>query len=234
MSFSLAPMQLLQPDSPVIRRDCRDLCPDCNRSRQSCFCKYTQPFATKTHFVILMHPREFKRQRVGTGRVTRKSLLNSQIFVGVDFTQHDALNAVLNDATYLPLLLFPGETAIPAASDEMHATLQGRNLAIIILDATWSSARKMLRLSENLQQLKRISFEPSDLSRFVIKRQPTAYCLSTIEAVYRLLEIFERRGVEKLQGKHATLMQTLDAMVDFQLRCAADPNLPSHRLKYDK
>ena len=181
-----------------------------------------------------MHPREFKRQRVGTGRVTRKSLLNSQIFVGVDFTQHDALNAVLNDATYLPLLLFPGETAIPAASDEMHATLQGRNLAIIILDATWSSARKMLRLSENLQQLKRISFEPSDLSRFVIKRQPTAYCLSTIEAVYRLLEIFERRGVEKLQGKHATLMQTLDAMVDFQLRCAADPNLPSHRLKYDK
>lgn len=211
-----------------IRR--RDLCTDCNRSRESCFCKYTKPFATNTRFLILMHPREFKRQRTGTGRVTRKSLVNSEIFVGVDFTRDERLNRYLSDSSCFPVLLFPGEKAIPANSAEIGSAAKGRQLIIIILDATWASARKMLNCSSNLQKLPRTSFELSGASRFVIKRQPQELCLSTIEAVYRLLDIFDQNGIEDLAGRHTALMETLDAIVQFQLRCAADPALPSHRI----
>lgn len=211
-----------------IRR--RDLCTECNRSRESCFCKYTKPFATNTRFLILMHPREFKRQRTGTGRVTRKSLVNSEIFVGVDFTRDERLNHYLRDASCFPVLLFPGEQAIPADSAEIRSAVEGRQLIVIILDATWASARKMLNSSSNLQKLPRTSFELSGTSRFVIKRQPQALCLSTIEAVYRLLDIFDRNGIENLEGRHTALMGTLDAIVQFQLQCAADPTLPSHRI----
>ncbi len=177
-----------------------------------------------------MHPREFKRQRTGTGRVTKKSLLNSEIFVGVDFSRHEALNHALSDTSCFPVLLFPGATAMPADSSEFRAAVGSRRPLVVVLDATWASARKMLNSSANLQQLARVSFELKDTSRFVIKRQPRALCLSTIEAVYRLLDGFERNGLEKLEGRHSALMETLDAIVKFQLDCAADPALPSHRL----
>lgn len=177
-----------------------------------------------------MHPREFKRQRTGTGRVTKKSLFNSEIFVGVDFTRHEALNRALGDTSFFPVLLFPGVTAMPADSAEFRLAAGARRLLVVILDATWASARKMLNSSANLQQLARVSFELKGPSRFVIKRQPAELCLSTIEAVYRLLDAFDRNGFEKLAGTHLALMETLDAIVQFQLDCAADPDLPSHRL----
>ena len=208
----------------------RDLCLVCNRSRSTCFCKYTQPFATRTRFVILMHPREYKRQRTGTGRVTRLSLTNSEILVGVDFTHHDRLLDLLQSAAYFPVLLFPGDDSFAASSAGFRAAVANKTPLVIILDATWSSARKMLRSSANLQALPKVSFEAADASRFVIKRQPREFCLSTIEAVYRTLDALEASGLENLQGRHQALMHTLDQIVDFQLRCAADPVLVSHRI----
>jgi DTW domain-containing protein YfiP len=177
-----------------------------------------------------MHPREFKRQRTGTGRVTRKSLTNSTILVGVDFTHHEELNRALGDTSYFPVLLFPGAAALPADSAAFRAAAGARPALIVILDATWASARKMLNSSTNLQQLPRISFELKDPSRFVIKRQPAELCLSTIEAVYRLLDAFDQNGIERLEGRHLALMETLESIVQFQLDCAADPDLPSHRI----
>jgi len=212
----------------------RELCTDCNRALATCFCRYTKPFATKTRFIILMHPREFKRQRVGTGRVTRKSLINSEILVGVDFSQHEELNRILTATEYFPVLLFPGKEALMTGSEACGNLIQTRPLAVIIIDATWASARKMLRLSPNLQNLTRISFDEGDRSRFSIKRQPEAACLSTIEAAYRLLDSFDRHGYEDLHGTHTALMETLDAIVSFQLKCATDPLLPSHRLNTQK
>lgn len=208
----------------------RDLCLVCNRARKTCFCKYAKPFQTRTRFVILMHPKEFKRQRTGTGRVTNLSLIGSKIFVGDDFTHHTELNAMLADAALQPFLLFPGADAINLSSDPLPITSENQVPLVIILDATWQSARKMLRLSQNLTLLPRITFGYEAASRFVIKRQPYLQALSTIEAVYHVLQNLERMGHERLESRHEALIETLNAIVDFQLRCAADPALPSHRL----
>ncbi len=218
----------ISPES-IIRY--RDLCRVCNRSRATCFCKYTTPLRTNTRFIILMHPKEFKRQRTGTGRVTRLSLLNSEIIVGAEFGADAKLSATLNDPAYFPLLLFPGLHAIHAASVEFSSMVSNRRPLVVIVDATWSSARKMLRLSPNLQQLPRLTFREGDVSKFVIKRQPNAVALSTIEAAYRVLDELNANGYENLGTKHDSLMRTLEAIVAFQIKCEADPNLPSHRIK---
>lgn len=208
----------------------RELCLTCNRSQATCFCKYTQPFETRTRFVILMHPREFKRQRTGTGRVTRLSLINSEILVGVDFSQHERLTAILQSATHLPMLLYPGEKTLEAGSESFRQAVGDKIPLVIILDATWASARKMLRSSPNLAVLPRVSFALTARSRFAIKHQPRDFCLSTIEAAYRTLDALDTSGFENLHGRHNALMHTLDQIVEFQLRCAADPSLPSHRI----
>lgn len=213
----------------VIEPRQRDLCLTCNRSKATCFCKYTKPFDTRTRFVILMHPKEYKRQRTGTGRVTRLSLTGSMLFVGEDFTHHAQLNALLADETLYPMLLFPGEKALNL-STALPSEMTARVPLVIIIDATWASARKIVRLSENLAPLRRVTFDCKDPSGFVIKRQPDPAALSTIEATFHILDIFNEKGFEDLGQRHHALLETLATIVDFQLRCAADPNLPSHRL----
>lgn len=177
-----------------------------------------------------MHPREFKRQRTGTGRVTRVSLTNSEIMVGVNFTDHEQLNRALADPRCYPVLLFPGMNALNMSSSAFGAKTFPRQPLVVILDATWASARKMLNESTNLQKLPRISFDYSGDSLFVIKRQPGAFALSTIEATFQVLDLLNSRGYEKLAGQHQALLGTLHSIVRFQLSCENNPNLVSHRV----
>lgn len=176
-----------------------------------------------------MHPKEYKRQRTGTGRVTKLSLMHSRLFAGEDFTHHAELNNLLADETLFPMLLFPGEQALNL-STALPPDLGGRTPLVIIIDATWASARKMVRLSKNLASLRRVTFDSERPSGFVIKRQPNRAALSTIEATFHILDILNERALESLAGRHHALLETLNAIVEFQLRCAADPNLPSHRM----
>ena len=70
----------------------------------------------------------------------------------------------------------------------------GGRLLVFILDATWSGARKMLKLSPSLQRLPRVMFTPTAPSRYVIKQQPQDGCLSTLEACHELLLSLENQA----------------------------------------
>ncbi|MEA3289204.1 MAG: DTW domain-containing protein, partial [Campylobacterota bacterium] len=55
----------------------RDFCYSCYRPKSSCMCEYTKPIATNTKFIILMHPKEFRKTKNGTGHFTHLNLSNS-------------------------------------------------------------------------------------------------------------------------------------------------------------
>ena len=55
----------------------------------------------------------------------------------------------------------------------------------------------MLRSSPSLQRLPRVMITPSAPSRYVIKQQPHAGCLSTLEATHELLVALERAGLDR-------------------------------------
>jgi len=205
----------------------RDRCLRCNRSRATCFCGFVKPFDTRTRFVLLMHPKEFKHQTTGTGRMTRIALRNSEIIMGLDFSQDPRLTTLLADAQYHTVLLFPGPGSLNLSQGNALAIPEGKKLQILLVDGTWAMAKKIIRLNGNLQALPRIHFTPAALSRFHIKRQPAAHCVSTIEAVYYLLDILETRGLEKLEGRHVPLLDAIDSLVSFQKRyIAVAPKAP--------
>ncbi len=52
---------------------------------------------TRTKFVILMHPYEFKRIKANTGRLTHICLPDSELFVGESFDTHEDVQALIND-----------------------------------------------------------------------------------------------------------------------------------------
>lgn len=98
----------------------------------------------------------------------------------------------------------------------------GNNPHIFILDGTWPCARKMLKLSTNLQQLKRVSFDNNIKSKFIIKQQPAALCLSTIESVYTVINLLKKADLEKCDTKNFLL--PFEKMIDHQLEYALNPN----------
>ena len=184
-----------------------------------------------------MHPKEAYKQKTGTGRLAHISLPNSTIVVGQCFSHHSLLGSMLSDPAYVPMVLFPGPDAIEisnaaffendkadrdpkAPKSRVHIltnSLFDRVPLIIILDATWSLAKKMFLRSPDLVGLPRISFLPKQPSGYKIKRQPDLHFVSTIEAVFNILACFDEFGIERLQKKHQSLLDTFAVMVQYQI-----------------
>ena len=184
---------------------------------------------TRTRFVFLMHPKEFKQEKAATGRLAHLCLAGSEIHVGIGFDDHGAVQALIEDPLNYPVLLYPGRTALNLSRGGLSPDdLAGRRLVIFLLDGTWSLARKMLRLSPSLQRMPRILFTPSQPSRFVIKQQPHASCLSTLEATHELLTLLEGLGLDEYRDP-GQLLRLFDQMQDFQIRCATDPSRGGYR-----
>lgn len=179
-----------------------------------------------------MHTKEFKRQRTGTGRLTNLNLKNSQILVGVDFSDDSKLDRILRDERFFPVILFPGQGSVNLSCEDSLVVPKGKTLLVIVIDATWRLARKIMFVSRNLQGLPRICFTPSVKSRFRIKRQPMDYCVSTIEAVHHLLDVLEQRGFENLEGKHAALLESIESLVAFQESYIKVSTEPTRHKKY--
>ena len=209
----------------------RVTCYRCFWPQPLCWCASIRPMPTRTRFVLLMHPKEFKQEKAGTGRLTHLCLPESAILVGTDFDRHDEVQALLRDPANEVVLLYPGPTARNLSQGELSpAGLGGKRLVVLVLDATWACARKMLRLSPTLQALPRIMFTPSAPSRFIIKQQPQAGCLSTLEAVHETLLALEQSGLDAYPDK-TQLLALFDRMQRHQIDCALDPNRGGYRRK---
>jgi DTW domain-containing protein YfiP len=208
-------------------------CYKCFRLQKICLCEHIHPFISPFEFVILMHPMEAKKEKLGTGRMTQAFLKNSKIITGIDFTLNEEINSFIkNENCYV---LYPGVDAINITSGEISELSEKiknkERIIVFVIDGTWPCAKKMMKLSKNLHDLPRITFDPKGPSLFEIKEQPGDYCLSTIESIFHVLNDGEIRALYQLQKSHEQMLVAFKKMVDFQLKCAEDPDLPSYRKK---
>lgn len=205
---------------PLTMIDTRAKCYKCYRPLTSCMCSYVKPIETKTKFVILMHPKEFKKTKNGTGHLTHLSLPNSELYVDVDFSEHTAVNTLIADNMNICFVLYPGKNSININTQKIESN--GKQIVIFIIDSTWPCSVKMLRLSRNLQQLPRLSFTHTKTSQFQIKEQPKEYCLSTIESTQTILELLNAQGLEQIEVAALNgFLNPFLSMIDYQIKCAS-------------
>jgi DTW domain-containing protein len=198
------------------------MCYRCFWPKPVCWCASITPMPTRTKFVFLMHPYEFKRVKAATGRLTHLCLADSAIHVGVGFDRNEEVQSLIRDPNNFCVLLYPTRDARDLSKGELHAAdLQGRRLVVFLLDATWRLVRHIWRDSPSLHALPRIMFSNAAPSRYVIKKQPEAGCLSTLEATHELLVALERSGLDHYPLPDQ-LLGLFQRMQDFQLRCAAE------------
>ena len=179
-------------------------------------CSHVRAVETKTKFVILMHPKEYRKIKNGTGHLTHLSLPNSELYVGIDFSSHNRINEILGDEKNICYLLYPDKDATEINSHKISR--EGRDVVIFVIDSTWACSKKMLRLSKNISSLQSISFTHTKKSEFAIKEQPEDYCLSTIESVLCVMEILDKNGEEEItKESFEGFLNPFKKMIDFQI-----------------
>ncbi len=197
----------------------RDVCFKCYRPKTSCMCKHINSIDTKTRFIILMHPKEYRKTKNGTGHFTNLSLKNSQIYIGIDFSNHEKINEIIDNPNINSYVLYPGENSIELNSQELPK--DSKENVIFIIDSTWPCSKKMIRLSKNIASLPKVSFKYTQESNFKIKTQPNLYCLSTIESVFCVLKLLNNQKIENInESQFENFLKPFDEMVEYQLTCA--------------
>ena len=218
----------------------RELCYTCLRPKANCFCRFLTPADTGVKFVFLMHPKEAKRQRTGTGRIAHAGLINSEIIVGIDFTKNTRLCELLSDEQYFPMLLYPGEDAWTADKAGFAQAVGGKKLLVIVIDSTWFCSHKMIQYSTNIMALPKLSFSGSYRSIFTFKREPRPEYISTIESCYYLVKELQAASMVDASVNVEGLMTAFKEMIKFQLQKENDriagllPNTHHHDWKYTK
>ena len=207
----------------------RETCYRCFWPKPLCWCPSITPMETRTRFVFLMHPHEFKHEKAATGRLTHLCLANSELQMGLAFDDQESVQDIINDPRNLVMLVYPSVGARNLSKGDLTAADIGdRRLVFFLLDATWAGAKKMLRLSPSLQRLPRVMFTPTAPSRYVIKQQPVVGCLSTLETTHELLLALQRSGLDAYPLPDQ-LLDLFARMQAYQLKCASDPNLAGYR-----
>jgi len=180
-----------------------------------------------------MHPKEAYKQKTGTGRLTALSLTDSEIIIGIDFTHNERLNKLIQgNAEYFPVLLYPAKDAYFTDTPAFRDAVGTKKLLVIVVDATWFFAHKIIVLSSNLHSLPKLSFRNAYRSQFEFKRQPAPECLSTIESTYYLTEELKAAGIANPSADVSGLMQTFHDMVDYQLAREQERHMAMAKAEY--
>lgn len=187
---------------------------------------------TRSRIVLLMHPKEYRRQKTGTGRLACLNIEKAEILPGLAFDEHPRVRELADDPDNAAFLLYPSSGALdlsePGAMGPggvARAALGEKNLVVFLVDSTWACARAVLRESPGIAGLPRLQFKPLAKSRWVIKRQPRDYCLSTIEAIHELLCALEAAGLDSYPDK-GRLLGVFAAMQEYQIERAQAARAP--------
>ncbi|MFT7860198.1 MAG: tRNA-uridine aminocarboxypropyltransferase [Sulfurimonas sp.] len=207
----------------------REKCYKCYRPKSSCMCEYFESIDTETKFVILMHPKEFKKVKNNTGHFTHQSLPNSELFVGIDFSEHRRINEIID--THESYILFPSDDALNITEENLKNSV--KPLAVFIIDSTWACTKKMFTLSKNLNQLRHMSFTTAKTSRYQIKEQPDEAYLSTIESTQVVLESLNSWKIESIGGqKLENFVRPFLKMIEYQQKLIQNPR--SHAVRFKR
>ncbi|MAP76467.1 DTW domain-containing protein [Halopseudomonas aestusnigri] len=164
-------------------------CPGCQLARWACICAERPQLDCAISFCLIMHAYE-PLKPTNTGRLIADCLPDTHAFEWARTEVDPALLALLADPQYQPYVVFPGEYAQPG--QQVCAAIEpepGRRPLLIILDATWTQARKMFRKSPYLADLPILSLHTERLSRYRLRRSSRDDHLCTVEVAAACLAL---------------------------------------------
>lgn len=181
----------------------RPHCYRCHKPVLSCVCNTLTSVANRTFVHVLQHPRE-RFHPIGTARFLKLGLEQSR----VDIWDPSGPAPVFPEGA---ALLYPG----PGSRDLDTMPAHERPRHLVVIDGTWSHAKNMYRDTPYLQTLPTVRLLPRVPSRYRLRKEPHAHCVSTVEAVVQTLSVIEPETTG-LDGLITAFMQMIDRQVELR------------------
>ena len=144
----------------------REVCLRCRRPRSVCWCDAVTQVPSQTHVVFIQHPREAKVP-ISTCRMAHLSLPNSELHIGLSAVGNPALEALCAKPVGVAVL-FPSESAVDI--DELTEPPE----TLVVIDGTWSNAKKVVEKCPLLSKLPRLKFFPEQPGNYRIRSRGPA------------------------------------------------------------
>jgi DTW domain-containing protein YfiP len=180
-------------------------CAGCRLIASHCVCALRPAVPTRAGVCLIMGDIEPLKPS-NTGWLVADVVADTAAFGWSRTTVDPALLALLADPQWQPLLVFPGEfvearrvvSEVPTATE---IAAPGKRPLFVLLDGTWSEARKMFRKSPYLDALPVLSLNPGQASVYRLRRAAHGHHFCTAEVAAQCLELAgETRAGETLSA----------------------------------
>ena len=162
-------------------------CQGCLLPHKNCLCDTIQPQPAASRFCLIMFGAEPLKPS-NTGRLIADILPDTQAFLWSRTEIDPELLKAINDPQRQPYVVFPASYAAPERPVFSELPVGGKPPLFIMLDGTWTEARKMFRKSPWLDALPVMSLNVSTPSRYTLREAHGEGQHCTAEVAAALLE----------------------------------------------
>ena len=162
-------------------------CERCRLHVDYCVCQWQPEVDSAVGMCLLMYDTEpFKPSN--TGWLIADIVKDTHAFSWSRVGDMSEVESLLSDQQWQPYVVFPGEYAEP---ERVHHQLIDNNKRplFILLDGTWSEARKVFRKSPYLDKLPVLTLSAKQLSRYKLRRSNNDAHLCTAEVAALCMEM---------------------------------------------
>lgn len=146
-------------------------CFGCALPSKVCQCAQVEPSLVLPNIVVLRHPDE-RGRTLSTVSLIKQRYPNVLVKEGEQFAPLRMPNLAL---------LYPDDELVEPG-DVAHEQANSQLQTLILLDATWRKAKKMLHLNPWLASLPKVALQAEQVSHYLLRKIPNEGALSSVEA----------------------------------------------------
>lgn len=212
----LRTQRLARAIKPFVNRGSRaERCAGCRVIPQYCLCAWRPRVEAKSAMCLLMHDVEPMKPS-NTGWLIADVIDDTTAFAWSRTEVDPDLLTLLADPQWQPYIVFPGEFVVPERVVSQVSVEEGRRPLFILLDGTWSEARKMFRKSPYLEHLPVLSLAPEQLSRYKLRRSKRDDHFCTAEVAALCLELAGDQAASEVLDAYLDVFSTHYLAAKFQ------------------
>ncbi|MFC0179908.1 tRNA-uridine aminocarboxypropyltransferase [Thorsellia kenyensis] len=170
-------------------------CHRCLIAISLCVCNKAICVEQSHRFILVMYRGEAIKPS-NTGRLIAEILPNTLAFQWGRTSVDQELLLAISDDQYDTYIVFPERYAYPAqevlnreAFSKRYNSNRLRKMQFIILDGTWSEAKKMFRKSEYLKGLPLLSINETDAHEYMLREASREEQLGTVSVALSILKM---------------------------------------------
>ena len=164
-------------------------CRYCMLRTHLCICSAKPELTSQAAFLLLMYDDEVLKPS-NTGRLIADLFPDTFAYIWSRTSVEPDVTQLLADPQWQPFVIFPAEYAEPNRATSTITMTDGKRPLFILLDGSWSEAKKMFRKSPYLNGFPVLSIDPDAPSRYKVREASKDNQLGTAEVAAKVIDLF--------------------------------------------